>query len=110
MLTSPLPSDSPAVFRMRAVGGGLLPNPRHVSLLMSLAPEGAKVEGNSLFVQMGQFIDHDFSITTTVREMTPGGECCVVMLPVAINYFEPSNRFCSLLLTISNRLIAYIHY
>ncbi|MPC16241.1 Chorion peroxidase [Portunus trituberculatus] len=66
--------DSPAVFRMRAVGGGLLPNPRHVSLLMSLAPEGSTVQANSLFVQMGQFIDHDFSITTTVREKTPAGK------------------------------------
>ena len=57
------------------MGGGLLPNPRHVSLVMKLAPEGILTDANSLFVQMGQFIDHDFSITTTVREKTPAGEC-----------------------------------
>ena len=61
------PPDSSSVYRMQSVRGGLLPNPRHISLLLRLAPNGPQVTVNSLFVQMGQFIDHDFSITTTTK-------------------------------------------
>lgn len=60
----PSSSDAPAVFRTKSVRGGLLPNPRLLSLLLRHTPEGHKQPVNALFVQIGQLVDHDFGITT----------------------------------------------
>ncbi|XP_045592715.2 chorion peroxidase [Procambarus clarkii] len=56
------------VMRLMSVSGRLLPNPRAVSLLTrGVALPSASLH-NLLHMQMGQFIDHDYSITTVVRD------------------------------------------
>ncbi|XP_050709618.1 chorion peroxidase-like [Eriocheir sinensis] len=68
--------DAPALFRTQSVRGGLLPNPRLLSLLLRHVPEGHGQPANALFVQMGQFVDHDFAVTTTVRSGGDSGFSC----------------------------------
>ncbi|XP_050717819.1 peroxidase-like isoform X2 [Eriocheir sinensis] len=68
--------DAPALFRTQSVRGGLLPNPRLLSLLLRHVPEGHGQPANALFVQMGQFLDHDFAITTTVSSGGDSGFSC----------------------------------
>lgn len=56
------------MMRTRSVHGDLLPNPRVISLLASLVPSAAHTRHNLLFMQMGQFIDHDYSVTTVSKD------------------------------------------
>ncbi|KAK4309373.1 hypothetical protein Pmani_018990 [Petrolisthes manimaculis] len=57
--------------RMFSFAGGLLPNQRVISLVIRQTPPDPLPFLNQLYVQLGQFVDHDFAVTTTV----PGVDC-----------------------------------
>lgn len=59
------------LMRTRSVVGGLLPNPRVISLQLHQVPPARSSLHNVLVMQMGQFIDHDFSITSVVKGKAP---------------------------------------
>ncbi|KAK3893064.1 hypothetical protein Pcinc_003110 [Petrolisthes cinctipes] len=59
------------VMRMFSFVGGLLPNQRMISLVIRQAPPDPLPLLNQLYVQLGQFVDHDFAVTTTI----PGVDC-----------------------------------
>ncbi|XP_042857054.1 heme peroxidase 2-like [Penaeus japonicus] len=71
-VNQPMPRILPPVlhdafFKINSVSGGLLPNPREVSLAMRRLPQAKPTENNIMFMQIGQFIDHDFVLTPVVE-------------------------------------------
>lgn len=58
--------------RLRSGAGGLLPNPRQVSLRMMDATPGITTSHNQMVMQMGQFVDHDLSVVPTLKGKAPG--------------------------------------
>ncbi|XP_042222226.1 peroxidase-like [Homarus americanus] len=67
----PMPRVLPPVYdaglmRTRSAVGGLLPNPREVSLVVREAPTGPPTSHNLLFMQIGQFIDHDLALISII--------------------------------------------
>ncbi|XP_071521126.1 salivary peroxidase/catechol oxidase-like isoform X2 [Panulirus ornatus] len=57
-----------ALMRTRSVLGGLLPNPRVISLRLLDVPLAPASPRNLLVMQMGQFIDHDLSVTSVIKD------------------------------------------
>ncbi|XP_045126950.1 chorion peroxidase-like isoform X1 [Portunus trituberculatus] len=64
-----------ALMRTRGVDGCLLPNPRNVSLHIRHVPAKYQRLFSTLFMQIGQFIDHDIIHTMTVESAVKSREC-----------------------------------
>ncbi|XP_042221923.1 peroxidase-like [Homarus americanus] len=76
----PMPRILPPVYdlalmRRRSSSGGLLPNPRVVSLLLREAPVEKPPAHTVLLMQMGQFIDHDLVLTRKVLDAEIKKKC-----------------------------------
>lgn len=56
-----------AWMRLRSAKGGLLPNPRRVSLGVREVPPSPDTSHNLLLMQLGQFVDHDLSVVPTLK-------------------------------------------
>ncbi|KAK8391872.1 hypothetical protein O3P69_017472 [Scylla paramamosain] len=63
-----------AWMRILSAGGGLLPNPRRVSLQVREVPPNPATSHNLLLMQLGQFVDHDLSVVPTLKGRTQGPE------------------------------------
>ncbi|XP_045592713.2 salivary peroxidase/catechol oxidase [Procambarus clarkii] len=68
----PMPRILPPVYdealmRTRSAAGGLLPNPRVVSLVVREGPLASFTNYNLLLMQLGQIIDHDMSVSALVK-------------------------------------------
>lgn len=61
------PPPDGAWMRLRSGGGGLLPNPRQVSLRVREVPPSQATSHNLLVMQIGQFVDHDLSVVPTLK-------------------------------------------
>ncbi|XP_071521125.1 LOW QUALITY PROTEIN: salivary peroxidase/catechol oxidase-like [Panulirus ornatus] len=61
------PVHDAALMRTRSASGGLLPNPRVVSLVSQEAPTAQPTQHNLLIMQLGQFIDHDMIVVPVVK-------------------------------------------
>ncbi|KAK7075950.1 hypothetical protein SK128_027034 [Halocaridina rubra] len=55
------------LMRVRSASGDMLPNPRYISLGIRKVPPRRMTNHNLMVMQMGQFIDHDFSIVPEKR-------------------------------------------
>ncbi|XP_069937881.1 salivary peroxidase/catechol oxidase-like isoform X1 [Cherax quadricarinatus] len=68
----PMPRILPPVYdialmRTLSVAGGLLPNPRRVSLSTRDAPTAKLTTHNLLIMQLGQIVDHDLTLISIIK-------------------------------------------
>lgn len=71
--------DGVSEVRKTGVTGGILPNPRTVSLATIKWSEKPDNKATVMLMQWGQFIDHDLSLAATTPMLTPQGtsiDCC----------------------------------
>ncbi|XP_050717824.1 chorion peroxidase-like [Eriocheir sinensis] len=69
------PAYDEALMRTRGADGCLLPNPRQVSLQVRHGPVRLQRHFSTLFMQVGQFVDHDLTHVHTLDAAMQSGEC-----------------------------------
>lgn len=62
------PTYNEGLMRTRSVTGALLPNPRKVSFGVRNVPPRKSTNYNTMVMQIGQFVDHDFTETLMIHD------------------------------------------